>query len=71
MDEMTTTPQDDRKQKLWQSVVLRAVQTAQQRGKPSSVEAILDSCGVFRWAPYRSQAHEFVTKLLAAKECKR
>jgi hypothetical protein len=65
---MTTPLSDDRRRKLWQDIVERAVQTAQQGDKPFTVEAVLDSYGVFHWAPYRSQALAYATKMLETKE---
>jgi hypothetical protein len=66
-----TTPTDDRlhrQRRMWQDIVQRAVQTTQQGGKPFTVEALLDSCGVFRWSPYRQQAHAYATKMIDTTE---
>jgi hypothetical protein len=64
---MTMTTTSDRKRQLWQDIVERAVQTAQQGGKPLTVEAVLDSCGVFHWSPYRQRAHAYATKMIDTK----
>jgi len=52
--------------KLWCDLVDRGVRTAIASGKPVNVERILDSIGIFHWAPYRTQALEYAEKLLKA-----
>ncbi|MBB5331878.1 hypothetical protein [Tunturiibacter gelidoferens] len=56
--------------KLWVSLLERAVDRAQQSGKPFTIESLLDSCGIFHWSPRRSQAFAYATKLLSTTKGK-
>jgi hypothetical protein len=69
-DTRTPTMTNDAKPghtKLWHALVERAITTAQRRGTAFTVEAVLDSIGVFSWAPHRQQAFEYATEMLDPK----
>jgi hypothetical protein len=53
--------------KLWHSLVERAVVNAQRRGKPFTIADVLDSVGVFTWAPHRAQAEAYAAQLVGVK----
>ena len=60
----TTTSNSDRQRKLWHALVDRGLAAAIASGTPFTVERVLDSVGILRWAPYRSQAFEYANKML-------
>jgi hypothetical protein len=68
------TMQDDSKpgtRKLWRALIDRAISNGQRRGEALTVEAVLNSCGIFSWAPSRQRAHAYATKMLNTTEGKR
>jgi hypothetical protein len=52
--------------KVWHSLVEIGVRAAMQRGGAVDVDKLLNSVGLFSWAPHRTQAHEYAMKLLDA-----
>jgi len=60
-----TAQSNDRRKKLWQALVERAVETAVASGTPFTIEKMLNSVGILPWAPYRSQAFEYATTMLS------
>jgi hypothetical protein len=66
---MTGRMDDERRRPLWCSLVDRAVQlAAASAAEPVDIEAVLDSCGIFKWSPFRTRAIAYAKQKIARNE---
>jgi hypothetical protein len=50
----------------WQALVDRGLRAAVSSGeRPTTAESLLDSVGIFSWAPYRQQALTYASDALS------